>query len=252
MFPMDDPTRKSTSKPMLRRFIHHDKPIKYLEFLGSGAEGVVYRVEIERNVYAIKILVQKLGLFGGDHLPERSRHYTCPIAHEARAFARLDSVRKNGTWAVKCHGWMKLSTRQQQRPKAVLSFSRWAIVKDYLPNPVTLEDIPEIRRKMAIPRKALMYPIDTQPRNYRGSFLVDLGSVRTYPYPVWYRNEVRAFWSWFDKYVQEWEVSIRDGSVVEGWLNERFRAAIENRKIVGKVQEARKMELPIIGTQETV
>ena len=53
--PMGDPTRQSTSKPQLRRFIHHDRPIKYLQFLGSGTEGVVYRVKIEEKEYAIKV-----------------------------------------------------------------------------------------------------------------------------------------------------------------------------------------------------
>ncbi|PGH23897.1 hypothetical protein AJ80_01959 [Polytolypa hystricis UAMH7299] len=112
--PMDDPTRKSTSKPMLRRFIHHDKPIKYLGFLGSGAEAVVYRVEIEGNEYAIKIF-RHWTYSGWEALEKRARHYAYPIAHEARAFARLDSVGKNGTWAV--HARVQISDGNE-RPRS--------------------------------------------------------------------------------------------------------------------------------------
>ncbi|KAK2799475.1 hypothetical protein FQN50_008447 [Emmonsiellopsis sp. PD_5] len=225
--PMDDPTRKSTSKPMLRRFIHHDKPINYLEFLGSGTEGVVYRVEIEGKEYAIKVF--RNWTYTGTRLKGRAQHYTFPIANEARAFARLDSLGQNGTWAVKCHGWMKLSSRQQQRPKHMLQYTRWAIVKDYLPDPVSISDVPEIREKMKIARKALIHPNDTIPRNYHGSFLVDLGRVKTYPYPpqVWSNHERRQFFSWFDGWASRWEVSVRDGSVVEGWLNQEFIRSIE-------------------------
>lgn len=54
--PMNDPTRKRTSKPQLRRFIHHDKPVHYRKCLGEGTEGVVYRVRIEGSIYALKIV----------------------------------------------------------------------------------------------------------------------------------------------------------------------------------------------------
>lgn len=54
--PMDDPGMKSWSNPQLRRFVHSDKPIEYLELLGEGGEGVVYRVRIEGVVYALKIV----------------------------------------------------------------------------------------------------------------------------------------------------------------------------------------------------
>ncbi|KAM5489172.1 hypothetical protein MaudMau93_003669 [Microsporum audouinii] len=225
--PMDDPTRKSTSKPELRRFIHHEKPIRYLHNLGGGTEGVVYHVEIEGNSYALKVF--KIWTYQGPkslRLRERETHYVSPIANEARAFARLDSIGKNGTWAVKCHGWIKLSG--DQRPKFLQDYTPWAIVKDYIPHPVALTDVPEIRRKMKIARKALLFPEDAQPRNYRGSFLVDLGRVRTYPYPrrLWSNSKRMEYFKWFDKDTSEWEESVRDGSVIDGWVNEQLKEGI--------------------------
>lgn len=53
---MDDPGKKSWSKPQLRRFVHFDKPIKRLDFLGAGREGVLYKVRIEGSVYALKFV----------------------------------------------------------------------------------------------------------------------------------------------------------------------------------------------------
>lgn len=54
--PTDDPSKKSWSKPQLRRFVHSDKPIEFLELLGQGGEGVVYKVRIEGVVYALKMV----------------------------------------------------------------------------------------------------------------------------------------------------------------------------------------------------
>ena len=54
--PMDDPSRKSTSKPMLRRFTHHEEPIHYHELIAVGTEGIICRVEISGNEYALKIV----------------------------------------------------------------------------------------------------------------------------------------------------------------------------------------------------
>nr|KMM66039.1 hypothetical protein CPAG_02379 [Coccidioides posadasii RMSCC 3488] len=86
-------------------------------------------------------------------LSTRQQAYTRPIAHESRAFARLDSIGENGTWAVNCHGWMKLSDKEFKRLQKYDSLTRWAVVEDYNPNTITISDVPEIRRKMIIARK---------------------------------------------------------------------------------------------------
>ncbi|KAK2861175.1 hypothetical protein FQN49_004466 [Arthroderma sp. PD_2] len=210
---------------LLRRFMHHVEPIEYHEMLGAGAEGVVYRVTIAGNEYALKIF--RTWVYNDTpKLTPSQQPYTCPFSHECRAFARLNSIGENGTWAVKCHGWMKLSD-EQFKPLLNLqrSYSRWAIVKDYIPNPVRIGDVPEIRRKMAIARKAGIHPQDTQPRNYRGSFIVDLGRMLTYPYigNLWSEYEYRKFFGAFDAEASEWEESIRDGTIIPRWVNEQFR-----------------------------
>ncbi|EFQ99326.1 hypothetical protein MGYG_02339 [Nannizzia gypsea CBS 118893] len=248
---MDDLTRKSTSKPQLRRFIHHEKPIRYIRCLGGGTEGDVYLVEIEGHKYALKVFKQwkfdapkSIRL----RLKERETHYFSPIANEARAFARLDSMGQNGTWAVKCHGWMKLSGKQ--RPRFLSLHTPWAIVKDYIPDPMTLDDVPEIRQKMKIARKALLFPDDAQPRNYRGSFLVDLGRVKTHPYPrvLWSKKEYRKYFECFDKDASEWVESVQDGEVIDGWVNEYLKEGMlkgiiwaEKRGMYAEAENLRKL-----------
>lgn len=163
-------------------------------------------------------------------LPEEQQPYTFPFSHECRAFARLDSIGENGTWAVKCHGWMKLSDKQFRpicRPWGDVC-SRWTIVKDYIADPLSISDVPEIQRKMRIARRARLYPRDTRPQNYCASFLVDLGSVFTYPYigRLWSDYRRRQYFADFDEYAASWQVSIRDGTVIEGWVNETFKESL--------------------------
>lgn len=155
-------------------------------------------------------------------VPESKQKYTFPFSHECRAFARLDSMGENGTWAVKCHGWIKLSDEQFHPIRKQEQLSRWAIVKDYIPNEIALKDVPEIRRQMAIARRAGLYPQDVKPENYRGSFLVDLGRVRTYPYPIrllCINTHRRRFFELFDEEASDWQECIKDGEIVPGWVN---------------------------------
>ncbi|WEW60303.1 hypothetical protein PRK78_005788 [Emydomyces testavorans] len=244
--PMDDPTRKSTSRPLLRRFTHHAEPIKYKKLIGEGTEGVVYLVKIADCEYALKIF-RKWSYRGRKGISERQQAYTSPFSHECRAFARLDSLDENGTWAVKCHGWIKLSDEQFRPLRRYDWLSRWAIVKDYIPNKVAITDVPEIRRKMLIARKALLHPEDAKPVNFRGSFFVDLGTVRTYPYPqrLWSNTERRDFFEWFDRSASEWEVSVTDGNVVEGWINKQLKCRIPELEQQEKEMEARKSNVVI-------
>ncbi|OGM42743.1 hypothetical protein ABOM_008187 [Aspergillus bombycis] len=171
--PWDDPSSKPYERPMLRRFIYHDKRISYKECLGHGGEGVVYRVRIEGKQYALKIFescTYKPNYCRSLGVPRRRWPYLTSFSHECRAFARLDSMGENGTWAVRCHGWIKLSDEQFQpidHRWGAEKYSRWAIVKDYIPERVSMSDIPEIQRKMTIARRARLYPVDLQPRNYR-------------------------------------------------------------------------------------
>ncbi|PGG98354.1 hypothetical protein GX51_06841 [Blastomyces parvus] len=222
--PMDHPERKSTSKPQLRRFIHHDKPIKRLGFLGEGAESYVYHIECEGQSYALKLAKHwpYPDTWFLDITKPHERMLMAPFVREARAFARLDSVGENGTWAVKCHGWMKLTDQQFKALGAKnRKFCRWAIIKDMIPDEISMSDIPEVRRKMQIARKALLWPRDVKPENYRGSFIVDLGSTRTYPevrHRFWKTRRREDFAS-MDRYFADWEPSHRDGKLIEKYRN---------------------------------
>lgn len=139
---------------------------------------------------------------------------------------------------------MTQASDEQHRPVRRYKHSRWAIVKEYVPEPLAITDVPEVRRKMAtISRKARLHPNDATPDNYRGSFLVDLGRVRTYPYPtrLWFDTSRRVYFKWFDEYVTTWEVSTKNGSVIEGWLNDYYRGQKERIKVFRKWEEAEEL-----------
>ena len=247
---MDEPMELGMKPmPKLHRFVDHDKPIHYLKVLEAGDEGIVYHVTIEGREYALK-LVSYYSILAFQEPPliaydcdsfyhgngsssilssiQSSKFTHLLFANECRAFARLQSIGENGTWAVKCHGWMKLSDAQQ-RPIAkrygIIEQGRWAIIKDYLPNPVQLSDCQEIARKKDIFRRALICVGDVQPRNFRGSFLVDLGTCKTYPYikRFWSDREFNRVWENYDKNVMNWEVHEQTGEVVFGGTNAQRR-----------------------------
>lgn len=158
---------------------------------------------------------------------------TSPFVHECRAFARLDSVGDNGTWAVKCHGWIKLNDQQfKALGNKHRTFCRWAVVKDLIREELTMNDIPEIRRKMQIARKALLWPRDIKSENYRGSFVVDLGSTLTYPYirRFWSNTRRREAFAYLDKDISEWEPSLWDGKLINRYYNEMRRKAIDEAR----------------------
>lgn len=126
---------------------------------------------------------------------------------------------KNGTWAVKCHGWVKLSDEQfASFSKSSQADSRWAIIKDYIPNETTAEDLPELQRKMLIARRARLHPRDLKPENYRGSFIVDLGEVRTYPYVdrLWSGRLRRRCFDCFNARSFAWELPDENERAVPG------------------------------------
>ena len=54
--PMGDPAPQSWSKPQLRRFVHFDKPIRFVKLIGKGTEALVFLVEVEGIRYAIKMV----------------------------------------------------------------------------------------------------------------------------------------------------------------------------------------------------
>ncbi|KAK2778579.1 hypothetical protein FQN53_001733 [Emmonsiellopsis sp. PD_33] len=226
---MDDPDGMQEKNTRLRQFVHHDQTIQSAECPLSEddetTQGIVFKVEIEGNTYCLKLFKQWTWT---PTVPvrERTQMLHSPFACESRAFARLIDHGHNGTWAVKCHGWMQLTERQfavlesatttaartlnnstcsQQQPLR-FTCTRWAIIKDYISNPFRTIDIPEINRKLSIPKSLLIKPEDFYPRNFRESFFVDLGSTQTYPCPpFWSEFSYRWFYETAPDYVRTWE-----------------------------------------------
>lgn len=85
--------------------------------------------------------------------------------------------------------------------------SRWAIVKEYLPNLTTPSDIQNIFTNFNISKEARILPQDIRIENYRGSKIVDLSSALTDPCPEWsdflfeyfYKETIYGVFDWFDR-----------------------------------------------------
>ena len=126
-------------------------------------------------------------------MTEKDRTRACwGFANECRAFARLWRQGQNGTLAVGCHGWMKITPEQLhniRRAINIYELTPWAIVKDLVNNDLTPEHIPAIINNLDIAYDALMVLNDTRPENYKGSILVDLGTTKIWPHPLWSQPE---------------------------------------------------------------
>ena len=139
---------------------------------------------------------------------------------------------------------MKLSDKQQRpivRKTSLIDPGRWAIIKDYLPNPVQLSDCQELARKKDVFRRALIYTNDIKPSNFQGSFIVDLGSAKTYPYITrfWSEIEFDRVWDNYDFNVTDWEIDEETGVVVFAGTNAQRR---EDQKHAALIRTAAKFD----------
>lgn len=187
-----------------------------------------------------------------------------PFAYECRAFARLIDIGENGTWAVKCHGWMRLSDEQftALKPAATRhqmeNCERWAIVKDYVPNPLRNEDISEVRRKLIIPQRARILPTDFHHRNFRESFVVDLGSTKTYPCsPFWSDGAFRNFYKRGNENFKSWQRELeREKEIEEARVKRQNKHARTGSKLVPVFQigvsGAQRKEEPQLGVPNAI
>ncbi|KKZ60065.1 hypothetical protein EMCG_05188 [[Emmonsia] crescens] len=191
-------TREDIREPKLKRFIGHQTDIVDAELVGGGDEGIVFKFDYGSQKLCFKlvstsflVLPQRTELIELQFKPwssplattiGRQQELLSPYASECRAFARLCDAHRNGTWAVRCHGWMYLNENQLALLPVKGDYTPWAIVKDFIPNQPSYTDIKTIIRKFEIPKSLGILPAtDLHPRNYRGSFIVDLGGSRTRP-----------------------------------------------------------------------
>lgn len=66
--------------------------------------------------------------------------------------------------------------------------------------------------------------------------------------PLWNHRRIE-FFDWFDGYASKWEVSVRDGTVIEGWLNQHLKEAIAKSEAMRKERaemERLKPQTPIL------
>lgn len=146
---------------------------------------------------------------------------------------------------------MKLSDKQRHPIVKATRFvdpGRWAIIKDYLPNPVQLSDCQEIVKKKDIFRRALVYTNDIKPSNFRGSFIVDLGSAKTYPYikPFWSEIEFDRVWENYDFNVTDWEVDEETGLVVFAGTNAERRMHQKQAAVLRTAKVDPKLGYPVL------
>ncbi|OAL34875.1 hypothetical protein AYO20_05835 [Fonsecaea nubica] len=149
-------------EPKLRRFVNHQEDIHDPRLINQGEHGMVILVDIKGSEYAVKIFKHWKQPGPVFYLYDVAI-YTSPLAHECRAYARLDSRAENGTWAVMCYGWMKLTDAHFKVLGDVTdtsSLSRWAIIKEYRPVPTGPLDIPTIFANFTVPQKARILPQD--------------------------------------------------------------------------------------------
>jgi len=197
---LDFSNPSETTRDELRRFIDDQEDIQDPRLLGSGVHGVVVLAIIKGVDYALKVF-KKWKQPGPVYYRYEDAIYTSPLANESRAFARLDSHSQNGTWAARCHGWMKLSDTQFKVIRDVVDtsglsshdLSHWVLVKEYLPMLTNTSHFKEMRENLKIPQALRIFPQDLRLENYRGSKFVDLSSTLTAQCPGWSDFEFEFF-----------------------------------------------------------
>lgn len=205
--PFSDTADHSSQELRLKQFNPEAKDVQIKKVVGRGQQGVVFSVQIEGQVYAVKVF-QKPCREGPESLSRQDRlTYLWPFANECRAFARLHQSSLNGIVAVKCHGWMRLSDEQLQRAQYLSkddNLCRWSIVKDLIVADTVVEDRPSILHNIDRLYEERILVQDPRPDNFKGKYLVDLGSTRTYPHVFWNKYEEDAFYKGAKRVISRW------------------------------------------------
>ncbi|KAF2650600.1 hypothetical protein K491DRAFT_761601 [Lophiostoma macrostomum CBS 122681] len=204
------------------------KRIEYIELLGKtdgedqlpdGDHGYVFKVRIDRVLYALKIfrffdIEEALAMLdpAGRSLvtPEEVEGQTNPFYAECRAYAKIAAKTKSrvSSVAIACHGFVSIPAKMEtvlarrfnitdwNRPEAELSLNPTqrqpfrALVKDLVETDpiVTPELIPLMRRELKALNRFGIYVMDVKWRNYKGGHLVDFSSAWTKPHHEFRRD----------------------------------------------------------------
>ncbi|KIW25628.1 uncharacterized protein PV07_08794 [Cladophialophora immunda] len=191
----------------LRRFIHHQEALQNPRLIGYGRQAVMVLATSKGVEYVFKVFKkwEETGpVFAASY---REAVEASPFAKECRAFGRLDSLKRNGTWAVRCYGWMKLTDEQFETIGSLVdnhNMSRWVIVKEHLLKLPLPEDVPAIFAKFDIARLASILPQDIRMGNYRESKILDLSGTLTGPCPAWSEFQFHHFYEKTTRRVLDW------------------------------------------------
>ncbi|KAK3291896.1 kinetochore Sim4 complex subunit FTA2-domain-containing protein [Chaetomium fimeti] len=209
--------------PKLHPFKHQKAPIEWLERLDadraneSGAEGCVFKVRIQSQLYALKVFKffdpSTTDYYWGNLLDNSVPlsdviFHTDPFYAECRAYGRIKQAQGNRRGkrevAVPCHGYLFLQERDMQilRDQGVdldedavddelLRVNQEngrarAIIKDFVPGDagVNVGNLREILRDIRALNKLGIYVSDVRTDNFKAGKIVDFGLSSTEPHCI--------------------------------------------------------------------
>ncbi len=141
-------------------------------------------------------------LLDSDIPEETIIYHSDPFYAECRAFGRITSQGLNGKVAVRCHGYMRLSSEWEEKLSKQFGISDWkrpdeeydqieskresfrAIVKSVIDDetPFTESMVPKMRDSLWKLRKLNIYARDIRESNYRRGQLLDFSVSWTKPH----------------------------------------------------------------------
>ena len=154
--------------------------------------------------------------------PEEQHLYMNPFSCECRAFARLQDMNEDGTFAVKCYGWVKLSSSQVKEIRTLFKikdFLPWALIKELVSTAAHPSQLTKMIENMDIAEQCGLFIPDVQPSNYGSAKFLDLGAVKVLPYP-------RVYWpgSYFTQSFTDHRNRLREWIVDEGRFIDKYES----------------------------
>ncbi|KAG8533637.1 uncharacterized protein KY384_001378 [Bacidia gigantensis] len=211
--------------PQLRPFTSRKVGIKFQNLLGGETSGTgghahVFEVSIGGRTYALKVFKFYDASVDVGNMTEREQRvipkslvqaHMDPFYNECRAYGKLIEANLNGNVAVRCHGYLTLSARIEQRLDEQFGHLDWdrpdqdtnkplskrqplnAVVKDLIRDDISFaaKHVAKMLRDLKKIRRLGVYQCDMAARNYRAGLLVDFSSAITEPH---YLFETRALW----------------------------------------------------------
>ncbi|KAI3330874.1 kinetochore Sim4 complex subunit FTA2-domain-containing protein [Ustulina deusta] len=211
--------------PKLKAFPYRNSPITWIEWINqidgkplTGGQGYVFKVEINSRIYALKVFKffnqswyrTALGpALEEDVTDVELGFHTDPFYAECRAYARIEARRKSQGLKRKdiadCYGFLALK-KEDEEVLAEYGIDLWcdypvddeyrmrtegspirALVKEYIEEDADMDD--KTRKHMVTTIKWMnrnkILINDIYPRNFKGGYLLDLGSSWTKPHCIW-------------------------------------------------------------------